>query len=146
MKNQSFKQFFILIVIVCFTFFISACSDNSVGTTNDELNTCLGESIPFPATATISACIGPQSELIKGAVFDPGISWSKTLEFFSKNYSSGGWTLEQENLPTETTGERTAEWTAIGSNFDVGISITAFGNGGTGFMVGTIGMYEKGAL
>lgn len=142
MKNQHIKTF-IFIVIACIMALVSACSDNSVGTTNDDLNACLGESIPFPATATITACIGPQSELIKGAVFDPGISWSKTLEFFSKNYSSGGWTLSREDIPTTTSGERTAEWTAVGPNFDVIVSVTAFGNGGTGFMVGVIGMYEK---
>ncbi len=133
-----------MLLLTGFLLFSSACSDNGVGATNDELTACLGETIPFPATGTITACFGPQAELIKGALFEPGISWSKTLDFFSDKYSSRGWNLTRENIPTETAGERTAEWTAMGSDFDVVISITAFGDSGTGFMVGTIGIYQKG--
>lgn len=145
MKNIYKNTLCNLFLLACLLFFSSACSDNGVGATNDELNACLGETIPFPATGTITACIGPQAELIKGAVFEPGISWAKTLDFFSDKYSSSGWTLTRETIPTETAGERTAEWTAIGSDFDVIISVTAFGDSKTGFMVGTIGMYQKGA-
>ena len=138
--------------IVCFSFvlalFAAACSDNSVGTSNDELDSCFGTSIPFPETATITACIGRQegSDLIRAAVFEPGISWSETLKFFSDNYNSGQWNLVKEDIPTRTAGERTAEWDVIGPDFDVLISVTAFGEGSTTFMVGTIGMYDSGVV
>lgn len=126
-----------------------SCSDNSVGTSNDELDECFGTSIPFPATATITACIGRQagSDLIRGAVFEPGISWSETLKFFSDNYSSGSWNLVKEDIPTRTAGERTAEWDIIGPDFDVLISVTAFGDDEVGVsMVGVIGMYDSGVV
>ncbi|MCC5942516.1 MAG: hypothetical protein JJU37_13330 [Balneolaceae bacterium] len=138
----------ILLIFIASTFMLS-CSDNSVGTSNDELDECFGTSIPFPATATITACIGRQagSELIRGAVFEPGISWSETLKFFSDNYSSGGWNLVKEDIPTRTAGERTAEWDIIGPDFDVLISVTAFGDDGVGtYMVGVIGMYDSGVV
>ncbi|GEM_PF-2652976 len=142
------KKRYILLFILLFSLTQFGCSDNSVGTSNDELDECFGTSIPFPETATITACIGRQagSELIRGAVFEPGISWPETLKFFSDNYSSGRWNLVREDIPTRTAGERTAEWDVIGPDFDVLISITAFGEGSNTFMVGTIGMYDSGVI
>jgi hypothetical protein len=132
---------FAVLAMIIFSF-ASGCSDNSVGTSNDELDTCLGTSVPFPATATITACMNLGEEG-KGATFEPGISWSQSLDFFSGNYSTGGWTLTRENIPENTSGERSAEWWAEGQSYDVGITLTAFGDSDTGFMVGVIGLYNK---
>lgn len=142
------KKRYVLLFTLLFSLTQFGCSDNSVGTTNDELDECFGTSIPFPETATITACIGRQagSELIRGAVFEPGISWSETLSFFSDNYSSGRWNLIKENIPSTTAGERTAEWDVVGPDFDVHISVTAFGEGSSSMMVGVIGMYDSGTI
>ena len=145
MNTQNLMNYIVCCVSILFLMIIAACSDNSVGTTNDELDSCFGRSLPFPETATITSC---QSLETGGrvATFEPGISWSKSLDFFSKQYSSGNWTLTREEIPTETAGERTADWWAEGNGVEVGISITAFGDSSTGFMVGVIGFHPEGSI
>jgi len=133
------KIFKILFLILLIAFYSCSSDDDSISSNNSQMNECLGAEVPFPTSASINACVSIEQG--KSVVFDPNLTWQQSINFFSSQYNSGEWTITSQQIPEETSGERTAEWSIVGSSFDVEISITAFGDSSSGFMVGSYIVY-----
>ena len=122
--------------------FVLACSsdDDSISSTNLQMNECLGAEVPFPSSASINACVNIDQS--KSVIFNPNITWQESINFFSSNYNSGNWTItNHEIFEYDTPGEKEAEWSIIGQEFTVEIRLTGFGNDSSGFITGSYIIY-----
>ncbi|MCH8534304.1 MAG: hypothetical protein LAT51_04470 [Flavobacteriaceae bacterium] len=125
------------LVVLCFIF---ACSDDdSISSNNPAMNECLGAGVPFPDAASINACVDIGQGI--SVVFNPNLTWQQSINFFSSNYNSDPWVITEHEIFDYDTNEREATWSIVGPEFDVEISITAFGNDNTGFIVGSYIIY-----
>ncbi len=124
---------------------LSCSNDGNKESKNSTLSDCLGVSVPFPASATMSACA--DAVVGKSAVFRYPATWEEATRFFSKQYSSNGWTLTEESVDKRDDSGNAPEaiWRAAKNSIEVSINIHDFRvDESSGFITGTIlYWYEK---
>src|SRR5690606_19108097 len=102
--------------------FISCSKSGSNDTVNNELNECLETSVPFPTSATITACT--HATVGKSAAFNYAVTWAGAVDFFTKAYSTDGWAITSERIDDKPGKMRTAEWHAEKNGTKIAISLS----------------------
>lgn len=108
----------------------TACgSDTATGSQLDQFDTripdAIGRHVPLPEEATVRMSLVRDDGM--SVMFAPGISWPDSLDFFAGALPAHGWTVEEEEIPDRTEGEREVRWLATGHDHKIRVSITAFG-------------------
>ncbi len=91
-------------------------------TVNNELNECLETSVPFPTSATLTACT--DATVGKSAAFKYAATWVEAVDFFTKAYSTNGWAITSERIDDKPGKMRTAEWRAEKNGTELAISLS----------------------
>ena len=133
-----------ILFLVCLAIGFTACSEKGIYT-NNKVNECLSVSVPFPASATMNACA--DAVVGKSARFQYPVTWEEATRFFSKQYSSNGWTITEESVDQRDASGSAPEatWRANKSNIEVSINLHDFRvDESSGVITGTIlYWYEK---
>ena len=143
------RQFCALLLATVTLVLISACggSDSSNHHQSGQLSQfdtripdAIAQHVPMPGAATIRMSMAREDGM--SVMFVPGISWPDSLAFFAEGLTHHGWIIQEEEMPTETEGEREARWTATGHGHSLRLSLTTYG-GEQGFnMTGVILIQE----
>lgn len=92
---------------------------------NKELDDCLGVSVPFPVSATVTACT--ETVVGKSAGFRYAVTWEEAKTFFSEKYSTNGWELTNTRLEDDKPGSaKEAQWNAVKNGVEVRINLHDF--------------------
>ncbi len=102
-----------------------SASDGQLSQFDTRIPDAIAQHVPMPEQANIRMSMVRDDGM--SVMFAPGISWPDSLSFFSRALPAHGWTVDEEDLPSETEGEREAFWVAQGHDHQLRISITAFG-------------------
>lgn len=119
MKMIRFTYIAIAVMVISF---ISCSKSGSNDTVNNELNECLETSVPFPTSATITACT--DATVGKSAAFNYAVTWAGAVDFFTKAYSTDGWAITSERIDDKPGKMRTAEWHAEKNGTKIAISLS----------------------
>lgn len=104
---------------------LSCNSNESEIAINKELDDCLGVSVPFPVSATVTACT--DAVVGKSAGFRYAVPWKEAVDFFSEKYNTDGWELTVDNIRDDEPGSsRNVTWTAVKNDTKVSINLHDF--------------------
>ena len=101
---------------------MSCSKSTSKHIVNNELNDCLEVLAPFPSSASLTACT--DATVGKSASFSYAVTWAEALEFFTKAYSTEGWTITSERIDDKPGSMRTAEWRVKKNGTELAISLS----------------------
>lgn len=101
---------------------MSCSKSGSKDTVNKDINDCLEASLPFPTSATLTACT--DATVGKSASFRYTVSWGEAVDFFKQAYSTNGWEITSERIDDKPGSMRTAEWSAEKNGTKLAISLS----------------------
>ncbi|MGY6630567.1 MAG: hypothetical protein ACXIUL_06100 [Wenzhouxiangella sp.] len=109
---------------------LTACGGDSANNSqlsqfDTRIPDAIAQHVPIPEEATVRMSMVRDDGM--SVMFSPGISWPASIDFFSRALPAHGWTVDEEDLPSEHEGEREARWIATGHGHQLRVSVNAFG-------------------
>ena len=102
-----------------------SASNSQLSQFDTRIPDAIAQHVPMPEEATVRMSMVRDDGM--SVMFTPGISWPESIDFFSRALPAHGWTVDEEEVPDRTEGEREVRWLATGHDHQIRVSITAFG-------------------